>query len=254
MSEHGDILEISNLSKVFGGLQAVNHLSFSVPQSKVTALIGPNGAGKTTVINMISGIYKPTSGSIKFMGEDITKLHSHEIARKGIARTFQITKLFPGMTVIENILLGREFGLKGNSRIFQSKTVKEEMDYAMNLLESFNLTQYANKMTRELSLGQQRWLELARAFAMEPKLLLLDEPASGLNLAEGEALLDKLRNTCAGGCTILLIEHNMRVMHAISDFVVVINFGQKLLTGTPDEIKNDPKVIEIYLGKELADA
>ncbi len=246
------ILEFVNVSKSFGGLRAIDSLSFGIPKGQVTALIGPNGAGKTTAINLISGVYKPTSGDIRYKGESLIKLPAHEIARRGISRTFQITKLFPGMTVVENVMLGRDFGMKGRSKTFTTgeKVAATELEYAMEVLGMFNLKDHANNLTSELSLGQQRWLELARAFAMEPEFLLLDEPSSGLNLAEAEALLDKLRGTCSLGCTILLIEHNMRVMQAISNYVIVLNHGQKLMTGTPDEIKNDKKVIEVYLGKE----
>ena len=250
MVAESTILELRNVTKDFGGLRAINGLSCAIPKAKVTALIGPNGAGKTTAVNMISGVYKPTSGDILFQGESLVRLAAHEIIKKGIARTFQITKLFAGMSVIENVLLGIDFGFKGKRNTRELHSAKAQMDYASEILKMFNLSDYARKMTNELSLGQQRWLELARAIAMDPLLLLLDEPSSGLNMAEAEALLDKLRVLCKEGRTILLIEHNMRVMSAISDYVIVLNHGERLLTGTPDEIKRDPKVIEVYLGKE----
>ena len=244
------MMELQNVTKDFGGLRAVDHLNFSVEKGKVTALIGPNGAGKTTAINLVSGVYKPTSGQILLEGENIIPLPAHERATKGIARTFQIIKLFPALTVMENIMLGRDFGLKGGASSKGKGTDREEMEYARQLLSMFNLQDKADSMPYELSFGQQRWIELARAMAMEPKLLLLDEPSSGLSVAEAESLLEKMRSLCTGGCTILLIEHNMRVMAAISDYVIVLNHGQKLLSGTPDEVKNDQKVIEVYLGKE----
>jgi ABC-type branched-subunit amino acid transport system ATPase component len=244
------ILEFDHITKNFGGLRAIDNLSFSIEKGKVTALIGPNGAGKTTAINLISRIYEPTSGDIFYEGQSVLGWSAHEIASRGIARTFQIIKLFPSLNVVENIMIGRDFGFKGRSALEGLDDATSEMDYAMELLARFHLQDYAQMMPDELSLGQQRWLELARAIALEPNLLLLDEPSSGLNLGEAEALLENLRNMCRGGCTILLIEHNMRVMSAISDFVVVLNHGQKLLTGTPDEVKHDQKVIEVYLGEE----
>jgi ABC-type branched-subunit amino acid transport system ATPase component len=245
-----NILEFDRITKNFGGLRAISSLSFGIEKEKVTALIGPNGAGKTTAINMISGVYHPTSGDILYNGENIRKWVAHERARRGIARTFQIIKLFPALDVIENVMIGRDFGFQGRSASPDSGTGQAEVDYAMELLAMFNLEDLAKKMPDELSFGQQRWLELARAIALEPQLLLLDEPSSGLNLDESETLLEKLSHINAQGCTILLIEHNMRVMSAISDYVVVLNHGQKLLSGTPDEIKNDPRVIEVYLGEE----
>ena len=250
MAAPSQILEFDRITKNFGGLRAIDDLSFSIEKGKVTALIGPNGAGKTTAINLISRVYAPTSGNIYYEGQSVLDWSAHEVARRGIARTFQIIKLFPSLNVVENVMIGRDFGFKGRIARQAAHAVRSEMDYAMELLARFHLQDCALMMPDELSLGQQRWLELARAIALEPSLLLLDEPSSGLNLAEAEALLENLRNVCRGGCTILLIEHNMRVMSAISDYVVVLNHGQKLLTGTPDEIKNDQKVIEVYLGEE----
>lgn len=251
MTAPSKILEFDRITKNFGGLRALDDLSFSIEKGKVTALIGPNGAGKTTAINLISRIYTPTSGNIYYEGQSVLEWSAHEVARRGIARTFQIIKLFPSLNVVENVMIGRDFGFKGRSaKQGLQAGAQSETDYAMELLAHFNLQDYARMMPDELSLGQQRWLELARAIALEPTLLLLDEPSSGLNLAEAEALLENLRSVCRGGCTILLIEHNMRVMSAISDYVVVLNHGQKLLTGTPDEVKNDKKVIEVYLGEE----
>ncbi len=250
MNSPNVLMELQDITKDFGGLRAVDRLNFTIEKGKVTALIGPNGAGKTTAINLISGVYQPTGGKIIFEGEDIIPLPAHERASRGIARTFQIVKLFPALTVMENIMIGRDFGLQGGGAAKGKGTDREEMEYAAELLRMFNLQDKADHMPYELSFGQQRWIELARAIAMEPKLLLLDEPASGLSLAEAESLLEKMRGLCTGGCTILLIEHNMRVMSAISDYVIVLNHGQKLLAGTPEEVKNDQKVIEVYLGKE----
>ena len=249
MNPPSKILEFDRITKNFGGLRALDDLSFSIEKGKVTALIGPNGAGKTTTINLISRIYAPSSGNIYFEGQSIRRWSAHDVARRGIARTFQIIKLFPSLNVVENVMIGRDFGFKDRSMEGPGAS-RSEMDYAMQLLARFHLQDCARMMPDELSLGQQRWLELARAIALEPSLLLLDEPSSGLNLAEAEALLENLRSVCGGGCSILLIEHNMRVMSAISDYVVVLNHGQKLLTGTPDEVKNDQKVIEVYLGEE----
>jgi len=250
MTSQNVMMELHNVTMDFGGLRAVDHLSFSVERGKVTALIGPNGAGKTTAINLISGVYKPTGGQILFEGKDIIPLPAHERATRGIARTFQIIKLFPALTVLENIMLGRDFGPKRGGDPKAKMADREEMEYSRQLLRMFNLEDKAYHMPYELSFGQQRWIELARAMAMEPKLLLLDEPSSGLSVAEAESLLEKMRSLCTGGCTILLVEHNMRVMAAISAYVIVLNHGQKLLAGTPDEVKNDQKVIEVYLGKE----
>jgi len=250
------LLEVDNLSMRFGGLHAVNGVSLVVPERHIVSLIGPNGAGKTTVFNCLSGFYRPTSGSIRLAGESIERLSSHQIARKGMLRTFQNVRLFKQMTVFENLLVARhgQFGNSFFAALLQTRGYRqrsrEVMREAHRWLERMGLSALANRPAGTLAYGQQRRLEIARCMIARPRLLLLDEPAAGLNPGETEALkalFDQLRDEY--DVTLLLIEHDMKLVMSVSDHVVVINQGMPLAAGTADEIRENPEVIKVYLGE-----
>ncbi len=250
------LFEVRGLRKAFGGLKAVDGVSFGVPRGCIKAIIGPNGAGKTTLINLVTGLDRLDSGEVWFAGERIDEREPYEIVRLGIARTFQNLKLFADMSVLENVMAGRHSrthaGLlaavlrSGRSRVEEAAIEAE----ATRLLGEVGLLAHAHERAGDLPFGKQRLLEIARALATEPKLLLLDEPAAGLNSAEAAELGSFIRRIRDGGITVLLVEHHMELIMDISDAIFVLNFGQSLAQGTPAEIKNDPAVIAAYLGDE----
>jgi branched-chain amino acid transport system ATP-binding protein len=250
------ILEVRDLRKAFGGLKAVDGVSFGVPRGCIKAIIGPNGAGKTTLINLITGLERLNSGEVHFAGQRIDTRQPYEIVRLGIARTFQNLKLFADMSVLENVMAGRHsrthVGLLGavlRSERSRAEEAAIEAD-ATRLLGDVGLLAHANDRAGDLPFGKQRLLEIARALATEPKLLLLDEPAAGLNSAEAAELGSFIRRIRDGGTTVLLVEHHMELIMDISDEIFVLNFGQYLAQGTPGEVKNNPAVIAAYLGDE----
>ncbi|PKM79592.1 MAG: high-affinity branched-chain amino acid ABC transporter ATP-binding protein LivG [Firmicutes bacterium HGW-Firmicutes-14] len=250
------LLEISGLTKSFGGVVAVNDLSFSLEKGQIMAIIGPNGAGKTTLFNLITGVYPPTKGSIVFNGRDATGLPAHRIATLGIARTFQNLQIFNNMTVLENVMVGQHTrsttGLMG--AVFPMGPVqREERKVVENSLEKLAMVGLADKAMESapnLPYGRQKMLEIARAAALEPELLLLDEPAAGLNSTETRELVNIIYELRDRGITILLVEHDMETVMEIADQIVVLNFGNKLAEGTPFEIQNNQEVISAYLGEE----
>jgi branched-chain amino acid transport system ATP-binding protein len=255
------LLEIRNLSKRFGGLAAVSNVNLSVKPGEVRGIIGPNGSGKSTLFNLISGVYKPEPGaSIVFDGDDITGWESHEIARHGVARTFQMLRIFSGMSVLENILIGHHGLIRydsasaviGSRKVWrEERRVGEEM---MELLAFIGLADYAEMPAGELSGGERRLLALGRAMAMRPKLLMLDEPGAGLSPTNVDILLETvlaLKNRF--GLTVIIIEHILKVVMEICETVSVLEHGEKIAEGTPTEIKENHAVIEAYLGKEMKD-
>ncbi len=249
------LLEVKNLEKRFGGLKAISDLSFSVPEKMVFSIIGPNGAGKTTLFNLLTNIYTPSSGSIFFKGQEITNLPPFKIARLGISRTFQNLQVFLNMNVIENVMVGCHLRSKSGliasalrlpSVIAEEKNVKQ---MAFEALEFCGLSDYADRPAGGLPYGILKKLEVARSLASKPELLLMDEPAAGLNDTETAELCQLIKRICDSGITVLLVEHNMSLVMEISQTVLVLNYGKLLAEGTPEEIQRNPEVIAAYLGE-----
>ncbi|MDI6600763.1 MAG: ABC transporter ATP-binding protein [Thermoanaerobacteraceae bacterium] len=248
------LLETIGLVKRFGGLTAVDHLDLQVNEGEICGLIGPNGSGKTTVLNVITGIYKNDGGKVIFNGKEIHILTPHEICEHGIARTFQNIRVLGSQTVYDNVRLGLHIQTKSDlfNIIFNTKQVREENERIRKIIEEaldiVGLRKEKNEITKNLPYGKQKVLEIARAIVAKPKLLLLDEPAAGLNTAETENLMEIVRNIRKRGISILLIEHEMAFVGGLTDKVYVINYGKKIAEGTFNEIKKNPSVIQVYLG------
>jgi branched-chain amino acid transport system ATP-binding protein len=252
------MLQFSQLSKRFGGLHVLQDVSFTVPQGSIFGLIGPNGAGKTTVFNLVTGLLQPSGGRIEFNGRDLRGVAPHRITELGIARTFQNIRIFKEMTLLENVVVGMHehlgYGFAGllfNLASFR-RVEAEARERALELLSWVKLDRKAHALAESLSYGEQRRLEFARALATRPKLLLLDEPVAGMNPAEKTELMTEIVNIRNRGFSIFMIEHDMRFVMGLCDRVAVLNFGRIIAEGVPDEIKNNPEVIEAYLGREEA--
>lgn len=250
------MLKLEHISKNFGGLQVLQDVNFEVPEGGIFGLIGPNGAGKTTVFNLITGLIRASSGTISLAGEDIGDVAPNKITERGIARTFQNIRVFKEMTLLENVIVGMHEHLKygfgglllnlGGFRRIEA----EARDRALELLSWVKLEHKAHMLADSLSYGEQRRLEFARALATKPKLLLLDEPVAGMNPSEKTELMREIINIKERGFSIFMIEHDMRFVMGLCDRIAVLNFGRIIAEGTPNEIKNNPEVIEAYLGKE----
>jgi len=253
-----NLLEVRGLNKRFGGLQAVGNVDFCVPQGAIKALIGPNGAGKTTLFNLVSGVLKPDSGTISFQGAEIQGRQPYQVARMGIARTFQHIRLFPKMSALENIMIGRHVHSRAgfvSSMLSLPWTRREERAIrarAMEIMDFLGIADLAASDASSLASGQQRIVELGRALACEPKLLLLDEPAAGLNMRETAEMAKLIERIRATGVTILLVEHDMALVMNISDEIVVLSYGEKIADDKPLKIQKNPEVIRVYLGEDDA--
>jgi branched-chain amino acid transport system ATP-binding protein len=251
------ILEARDVCQYFGGLKAVEKVNMKIEEGDIFGVIGPNGAGKTTFFNICSGIFKPTAGEIIFRGEPITGLLTEKIARKGMARTFQNIQLFKFMTVLENVKIGFHIRTKTTilSALLRTKRYKRDEKFATEMaaeiLERVGLSEFRDTLASNLPYGIQRKVEIARALALDPKILLLDEPAAGMNPSETQELSDFVKKLNAGGLTIVVIEHDMKFVMNTCNRILVLNFGQKICEGTPDVVRDDRNVNEAYFGKGL---
>ena len=251
------LLEVRELGKAFGGVAAIADLSFAVPEGSIYAVIGPNGAGKTTLFNMLSGVYVPSDGAIEFDGTSLAGLEPHQVATRGISRTFQNLQIFFNMSVLENVMVGCH--QRARSGLYRAAlrlpgVVREEQQiraWAIEALEFCGLAHLAERPADALPYGELKRVEIARALAADPRLLLMDEPAAGLNDTETAELRELIRRIGARGVTVLLVEHNMGLVMQVSDTVLVLDYGSKLAEGTTTQIQNDPRVIAAYLGGEV---
>jgi len=250
------LLEVKGLSKYFGGLAAVDKLDLEVRESEIVGLIGPNGAGKTTVFNLVSGVLKPSEGRVVFDGEDVTSLKPNEIAKRGLVRTFQASLLFKDFTVIQNVAMGRHLhaGIGFFQDLFNTSPTRQRriqiQERAMEIVHFMGLDHYRDELAKNLPHGCQRALGIGVALAAEPKFLMLDEPTSGMNVEEKEAIMSSVGRIRERGITILVVEHDMKVMMGLCERIAVLNFGIKIAEGSPDEIRANRDVIQAYLGAE----
>lgn len=256
-----NVLKINNLTRTFGGLKAVSNVNMEINDGELIGLIGPNGAGKTTIFNLLTGVYEPSEGEVVFLGKNTRRMQPYQVTQLGMARTFQNIRLFGDVTVLDNVRIAyhshAKYGIISSILRLPSfgKGEREMTDMANDLLKIFKLDSKSNEKARNLPYGEQRRLEIARALATRPKLLLLDEPAAGMNPNETHELMDMIRWVRDNfKITILLIEHDMSLVMGVCERIYVLDYGQIIATGTPAEIKNNPRVIEAYLGEEVAHA
>ena len=254
VDQYETLLETKDLTMKFGGLTALDAVSFSIARGEILGLIGPNGAGKTTCFNAISGVFRPTSGSVIFDGAALGRIKRHQITNRGIARTFQNIRLWGEMTALENVVVGTDSRHKTSvpGAVFRTprhrRAEREAIERAVEVLRFVGIAHRGEEKAKNLSYGDQRRLEIARALATEPKLLCLDEPAAGFNPSEKAALIDLIQAIRDRGYTVLLIEHDMRLVMGVTDRIVVLEFGRKIAEGLPSEIREDPAVVAAYLG------